>query len=203
MSKPYSDAKKIEVVTSYIALGKAPMVEAVTGVPRDLIRQWKMQPWWKELELEIRSEETAELDTKLAKIVDRTLDCIIDRVDNGDFILDSRSGTIKRVPVKLKDVHRVSTDLIDKRILLKKQEYVAQDKTTIDDVIKKLATQFAEFALRKTKESRKEIIIEGEVIHEDQINAIHEKRETRLQEGSSLESTTGTNAETSGAEQSP
>ena len=153
MSKPYSDAKKIEVVTTYIALGKAPMVEAVTGVPRDLIRQWKMQPWWKELELEIRSEETAELDTKLAKIVDRTLDCIIDRVDNGDFILDSRSGTIKRVPVKLKDVHRVSTDLIDKRILLRKQEYVAQDKTTIDDVIKKLATQFAEFALRKTKEN--------------------------------------------------
>lgn len=161
----YTDAKKVEVVTTYLVLGKAPMVEAVTKVPATTIRAWKMQPWWKELEQEIRADESAELDGKLSKIIDRSLDCVIDRIENGDFILDSRTGSVKRVPVKMKDVHKVSADLIDKRDLIRKKEYVKQDKTTIDEVIKKLAYHFAEFALRSNKTHREEIVIEGEVLN--------------------------------------
>ncbi len=200
--KGWSEAKKIEVVTTYLALGKAPMVEAVTGVPRQTIRIWKMQPWWKELESEIRHEETQELDSKLSRIVERSLDVVVDRIENGDFILDSRSGEVRRVPVKLKDVHKVSTDLIDKRMLLRKDTFVKQDKVSVEDVIKKLADQFSDFVkFQKTK------LIEGEVLNADSndasaehLNAIHDEREEGLQEGTGVGASPSQEGEGSGSE---
>ena len=160
INKPYSEVKKIEVVTTYLALGKAPMVEAVTGVPRQTIRVWKMQPWWKELVDEIQSDETQELSSKLTKIIDRSLDVVVDRIEHGDFLLDSRTGQVRRVPVKLRDVHRVSTDLIDKRQLLKKKQNIESDKSTVEDIMKKLADQFSEFVQLQVKKD-KEKVIEG------------------------------------------
>lgn len=161
MSQPYTDAKKLEVVTTYLALGKVPMVEAVTGVNRHTIRQWKMQPWWVEMVDQIQTDSDQELDAKLAKIIDRSLDAVNDRIENGDFIFDPKSGSIKRSPVKLRDVHRVSVDLIDKRDLIRKrpQEKIEQSATV--DILRKLATQFAEWAKIHVKEPR---VIEGETI---------------------------------------
>lgn len=144
--KPYPEAKKIEVVTTYLALGKAPLVEAVTGVPRQTIRQWKMMPWWKDMVAEIQNEDDAELDSKLSKIINRTLDTVVDRIDHGDFILDSRSGQVKRVPVKMKDAHKVTTDLLDKRSLIRGKPTSITERVTVDDVMKRLADEFKKWA---------------------------------------------------------
>src|SRR5690348_595323 len=142
MATPYPDNKKLEVVTTYLALGKVPMVEAVTGVPRATIRQWKLQPWWLEMVNQIQTESDQELDAKLSKIVERSLDAINERIENGEFILDSKTGTVKRVPVKLKDVHKVAVDLLDKRDLIRgKPEKQKQAEVQVD-VLKKLANQF-------------------------------------------------------------
>ena len=157
----YSDAKKVEVVTTYLVLGKAPLVEAATGVPRGTIRTWKMQPWWKELEAEIRSDEDQELDAKLSKIVDRTLDTVVDRIENGDYILDSRTGSVKRVPVKMKDAHKVSVDLIDKRNLLRGKPTSRVEKVSTEDVMLKLAETFKEWAKLVKREEK---TIDGEII---------------------------------------
>lgn len=151
MSKPvgtksYTDAKKIECVTAYLALGKAPLVEVVTGVPRQTIRAWKLTQWWKDIESEIRSDDDAELDSRLSKIINRTLDTVVDRIDNGDFVLDSRSGTVKRVPVKMREAHKVGVELMDKRNLIRGKPTQIIQKVTIDDVMAKLATEFAEWS---------------------------------------------------------
>ena len=157
--KNWSDKKKIEVVTSYLALGKAPMVEAVTGVKAQTIRIWKMQPWWKDLVREIQMSEDQELDGKLTKIIDKSLDVINDRLEKGEFILDSRSGTIKRVPVKLRDTHRVTSDLLDKRNVLRGKPTSITERVSTEDVLKKLAQQFQEFTkFQKTR------LIEGETV---------------------------------------
>ena len=168
----YPEKKKIEVVTTYLVLGKAPLVEAVTGVPRQTIRVWKMQPWWKELVDEIQTEENTELDSKLSRVVDRSLDVVMDRLENGDFILDSRSGEVKRVPVKMRDAHRVSAESIDKRQLIRRKQEITADKATVEDVMKKLAMQFQEFVQLQVKKEKEKVI-----------NAVHDEREAGLQEG--------------------
>lgn len=200
-SKNYTDAKKIEVVTSYLALGKAPLVEAVTGVPRQTIRQWKMQPWWKDLESEIRQDEDTELDSKLSKIIDRTLDTVVDRLEHGDFLLDSRTGTIKRVPVKMRDAHRVATDIIDKRNLIRGKPTSITHKVTVEDAMLKLANEFKEWASLIRKPVT--LDVQDVEIVEATDSAVHEEREARLQDGiQEISGTFGSDKEAGGAEQS-
>ena len=185
----WTDKKKIEVVTSYLALGKAPMVEAVTGVPSQTIRIWKMQPWWKDLVKEIQTSEDQELDGKLSRVIDKSIDVINDRLEKGDFILDSRSGSIKRVPVKFKDTHRVASDLLDKRNVLRGKPTSITERVSTDDVLKRLALQFQEFT--KFQSTR---LIE---------HAIHDEREEGLQEGEpEVQLSSPDEEETGGAEQS-
>ena len=174
MSKPYTDNKKLEVVTTYLALGKIPMVEAVTGVPRTTIKQWKMAPWWAEMVETIQTESDQELDSKLSNIIERSLDAVNERIEGGEFILDSKTGTVKRVPVKLKDVHRVAVDLLDKRDLIRGKPQAQKEQAQSIDILQKLAGQFAAWVQINLKEPR---VIEGEAV------AIHEKREERLCDG--------------------
>lgn len=141
----WSDEKKIEVVTAYLALGKAPMVEAVTGVPAGTIRKWRMEDWWKEIEGLLRDENGLELNSKLAKIVNKSLDLVLDRIENGELRL-TEDGKAKRVPVALRDAARVANDTIDRQALIAKVLSPAKsEQVSLDSQIKKLAEEFAKF----------------------------------------------------------
>ena len=140
--------KRIEVVTKYLALGNMRLVSELTGVSYQLCRDWKTMPWWKELENEIRASRTLALDNKLAKIVDKSLDTIADRLDNGDVVFDQKSGTVVRKEVSLKDATKVATDLMTRQAVLQKQEkeeVVQQSTSTIQDQLRMLAMEFAKF----------------------------------------------------------
>lgn len=139
--------KKIEVVTQYMVLGNATLVSALTGVGPVIIRQWKMQPWWKELEKEIRATQNIEMDTKLSKIIDKSLEATLDRVENGDFIYDQKTGEIRRKPASLRDIHRVGMDTLEKRDLLRGNTEERKENTQIAvaEQLKLLATEFAKW----------------------------------------------------------
>ena len=185
MSNLWGDKKKVEAVTTWLALGKLPLVSAVTEVPVTTLRQWKLQPWWKELVSQIQEESTQELDTKLTGIIDKSLDEVNERVKNGEFILDSKTGTVKRIPVKLKDVHKVASDLLDKRDLVRGRPAQRQVEQVQVDILKKLAYQFAEWAQNNMRSVR---VIDVEVVdakssEDGGINALHGERTQGLQEG--------------------
>lgn len=148
----WSDAKRIEVVTTWLALGKIPLVSSCTGVPEGTIRQWRTQPWWKELEISIQTETDQELDAKLAKRIDKALDVIWDRLEHGDFLYDPKSGEFVRKPVNMKDVNKVMIDMVDKRLLLRKQPKEQQSQEAVGDILKNLAKEFEQMAKKKLKE---------------------------------------------------
>lgn len=154
----WGEKKKIEVVTTYLAMGNAPMTEGVTGVPRGTIRQWKLQPWWKEMVEDIRNEEDAGLDVKLSKVIDKSLDAVLDRVENGDFIFDSKTGKFARKPVHMRDALNAVTQTYDKRNLLRGKPTSRVEKHNVQDNLANLAAEFAKFANAKT--------IQGEVIED-------------------------------------
>lgn len=171
--------KKIEVVSQWLVLGNMRMVAAITGVSYDLIREWKGQPWWKELEGEIRATQNIEMDTKLSKIVDKSLDAVLDRVENGDFIYDQKSGEIRRKPAALRDIHRVSVDTLSKRELLRGNATERKETTqvSVEEQLKMLAMEFA-----KWTDKNKHPVIELEEVED----AIYAERETGLQTGTGL-----------------
>ena len=148
----WSEGKRIEVVTTWLALGKIPLVSHATSVPEGTIRQWRTQPWWRELELSIQTESDQELDTKLAKRIDKALDVIWDRLENGDFLYDPKTGEFIRKPVGMKDVNKVMVDMMDKRLLIRKQPKDLQSQEAVADILKNLAKEFATMVKSKVKE---------------------------------------------------
>jgi hypothetical protein len=145
----WSEGKRLEVVTTWLVLGKIPLVSATTGVPEGTIRQWRTQPWWKDLEISVQTESDQELDTKLAKRIDKALDLVMDRLDNGDYLYDPKTSTIVRKPVSMKDTWKVSTEMIDKRLLIRKQPKELQNQAAIGDILKNLAKEFADMAKKR------------------------------------------------------
>lgn len=190
--------KKIEVVAQWLVLGNMRMVSAITGVGYDLVREWKTQAWWKELEAEIRQSQNIEMDTKLSKIVDRSLDAVLDRVENGDFIYDQKAGEVRRKPANLKDVHRVAVDSISKRELLRGNATERREVTQVSmqEQLKMLAAEFSKWQ-GKPKET-----IDVEAV--EVIDAVYDEREEGLQEGvREVRLSPGSGEEASGTERGP
>ena len=143
--KSWPMEKKIAAVTQYLVLGNMNLVAASTGIDAHLLRHWKMQPWWADTEREIRSTENIEIDNKLSKIVDRSLDVIQDRLENGDFIYNQKTGQIVRKQVNMRDAVIASKEMLTKRELLRGNATERKETTTISmaDQLKALAHEFA------------------------------------------------------------
>ena len=152
-NQTWSDAKRIEACTAYLALGNAGLVEVATGVPSGTVRQWKTQPWWKELVDQIQTESDQQVDTKLGSLVEKALVAVNDRLENGDFMWDSRNSEFVRKPVSLKDSWKVSAEMLDKRWLIRDRPDTKVDTEAVSDILTKLAHDFAGMARKKVKEN--------------------------------------------------
>lgn len=201
--KTWPMAKRVEAVTQYLVLGNMALVSAVIGVDHQLLRRWKMAPWWSEMEAQIRATENIQVDGKLTKIVDKTLDAVLDRVENGDFIYDGKTGKIRRKPANLQTVAKVATEMLTKRELLRGNATERKETTqvSIADQLKSLALEFSKWSKPKQDAIDVETI---EIIEKDEDDAIHDQRETGLQKrGSEVYQQAGSSQEADGAECSP
>lgn len=144
--KHYSDSQKLEAVTTWLALGNLRLTAAVLKIGEPTIRLWRSKDWWKELETELRLQEDLQLSNRLQKIITKSFDQVEDRLSNGDYIYDQKSGQLVRKPVSMKDAHKVAVDLVDKREFLINKMPQTITKDAIDDKLLKLAEKFAQIA---------------------------------------------------------
>ena len=210
-NKNWPKEKKLQAVVQWLALGNLKLVSTMTGVSHGVLKQWRIQPWWKEYEAEIRNTENLELDNKLTKIVQRSLDAVADRLENGESVLNLKTGEVVRKPVSMKDAAKVTTDMLTKRELLRGNATARTETATvsINEQMKMLAQEFAKMATRKPGdvidvESRP--ILPGEVDEylEDEDDALSDEWEEGLQEGGGeVHLEAGGSEEADGAERSP
>jgi hypothetical protein len=175
MHKPgykHSVEKRIEVISTWLALGNLRQTAAICGVSYQLCLSWKTQPWWQEMINEIQAARKFKVENKLNKIVDKALAVIDDRLDNGDFVYNQKTGEVSRKPVSLKEARGAANDLMQRQVALSKLEIETQQaarQDSVKDQIAMLAQEFAKFNTKRTVE----------VIP----NALHEERKTGLQDG--------------------
>ena len=146
----WSEKKQLEVVTTYLALGNLAETSRVCNVPLRTLDTWKKAPWWAELVTSIQSGEGQRADNKMSKTIDKALDLIMDRLEQGDYQYDQKTGRLVKVPLKARDLERVASGLFDKRQLIRKQptNIKATDLGQADRLLQ-LAEQFATFANQK------------------------------------------------------
>jgi transposase-like protein len=168
--------KKVEVVTTFLSTGNLRLTSKLVEVPYETIQQWRKQDWWVELQDQVKRDKEIHVDAQVTKIVDKSLELVQDRLENGDFIMNNKTGQIERRPVSLRDVSKTANDLMTRQAIIKKMEKEEKVNTvSMQDTLKMLATEFSKWAKKKTTDDA------VDVEFKELDSAIHEKREEGLQ----------------------
>lgn len=172
----WKEAKRIEAVTVWLSTGSATETSKILGIPLKTVEGWKSQDWWKDLVAKIRAEEDQQLDAKTSKIIDKALEQLVDRLENGEHVYDQKTGKIKRMPAKLRDVNTTFNNLLDKRQLLRNKptKIVEQQSTALQ--LQNLADSFAKFVNKKIEELPDQHYVEGETVIQNE-DGVYELKE--------------------------
>jgi hypothetical protein len=143
----------MEAVNSYLLLGNLALTGRLLNIPEITLRVWKATTWWKDQVAEVKASEKIELSARIKKLVDASITVIEDRMQNGDYQFDQKTGQTVRKPVSMKDAHKVAVDMQDRREILEKSEVVVQTEEHVEDKLLKLAEKFADMATKKIEQN--------------------------------------------------
>ena len=142
----FSDQQKIEAVQMYLLVGSMPPVAAALRINIETLNKWRYTDWWKELTDQIKAEGRVKLNGKLQRIVSKSLEILEDRLENGDFQYDPKTGQMIRRPVSARDVARIGSDFIDKSLRIESQAQEAAGQQAVEDRLRTIAEAFASFS---------------------------------------------------------
>lgn len=145
----WTEKTKNEVIHTYLVTGNLALTARIMDVPEETIRYWRKQDWWDDSVREIRHSGKVELSSKMKKIVEASIAVIEDRIVNGDFVFDQKTGAVVRKPVNLKDVHKVAIDMVDRQGALEQEAdggVSSNESKNIASSLEKLAEAFKTFA---------------------------------------------------------
>lgn len=148
-NKQWSDNQKMEAIQSYLLLGNLALTSRILGIPEITLRVWKRTEWWADMVTEIKSQDRIQLSSRMKKIVDASLTVVEDRLLNGDYQFDQKTGQNIRKPVNMKDAHKVAVDLQDRQDLLEKTEKPEITEDKIELRLLQLANTFADMATKR------------------------------------------------------
>jgi hypothetical protein len=135
----WSERQKLEAVTTYLMVGKWPVVSDATGIPIDTLKKWKQADWWEDLEREIRRSSNIEVGGKLKVIINKAASVVEDRLENGDLVYNPSTNSFTRKPIGAKIASEIMVKSIDRNILLEKlQEAPVLKEEAILDRLKNI-----------------------------------------------------------------
>lgn len=200
----WSDKQKLEAVSSYLTLGNLALTSRILGIPEVTLRVWKASEWWKNVVDDLKTQEKIELSNRMKKLVEASQAIVAQRLEHGDPVM-SPKGDIVFKPVSMKDAHKVAVDMIDrKKIIDATTAEGAPTEERNDNTLEKLAERFAQMATQSIEKQfnkkRTVDVTDVEEIH----SAVHEERETRLQDRvREISFSAGTDQEPDGTNDSP
>ena len=142
----YTAEQKISAVTYYAITGSIYKSSQYTAIPEGTISKWKNEsPWWPEALAQVRKRKQDELDSVLTGIIDDATKEVVDRIANGDEVVD-KNGEIHRKKISGRDLATILAILFDKRALLRGDPTSRTEKVTSEALLEKLKSEMEEFA---------------------------------------------------------
>lgn len=157
----WSDQDRLKAVSTYLATGNLLKTARLLNIPLDTVREWKYRTtWWKELENMLKDEQNDALAATATDIVEASMKALQDRLKNGDYVYNVRTGEVSRVQVKARDLANIANTMVEKKLVLHKQpsRIVAKEQDVLEDKLNKLASAFKKFG------KKGEVEVEGEVV---------------------------------------
>jgi hypothetical protein len=149
----WSDKQKIEAATSWLVFGNMSMISRLTGIPRITLCKWQETEWWHTLIEELKVQEKIELSAKMKNLVQAAHTVVANRLENGDAVLNQKTGEIVYKPVSMKDAHRVAVDMLNQKQVLDKAHSGPEIAHAEGDKLQQLAEKFAEFATKSIEKN--------------------------------------------------
>jgi hypothetical protein len=137
--------KRQQAASLYNELGNMRLVSEKTGVPYDTLCNWKAEPWWVRLIDELRATKAAQRGKKVDGLIEESLEIVADRLKKGDIYV-TKEGKIKRVPVKLRDVATLTSEMMRQQNILDEQaSRLSSVEATTQELLLDLAKEFKKF----------------------------------------------------------
>ena len=115
----YTAEEKLSAVLAYVMTGSVRGVVRLTGFKQQVVSDWKNNSsWWPDAYRAIKKEKQEEVDGALTAIVHAASSGIMDRIVNGDEIID-KNGDVVRRRMSGKELAWVMGITYDKRALLR------------------------------------------------------------------------------------
>jgi hypothetical protein len=142
----YSWQEKANAATLYMVNGNMRLVSELTEIPYPTLVDWRKAEWWGTLIEELKSAKKAKMGAKMEQAVTTSLELIQDRLENGDFILNNKTGEIQRKPVALRDVAQVANSLLTRQLQIEEiSNKLNHSENTMQDTLNMLAKEFQKF----------------------------------------------------------
>jgi hypothetical protein len=162
----WPEDKRIEAATVFAVTRNFTQVAQLTGIPERIVKKMSVEPWWSECISKVQKLKNDELDSKLTLALEKALDIVIDRMDNGEIYVDRKTKDEYRVPVNLKNVSVTTDILFDKRQLLRGEATSrSEGGPSQEQKLLALKDQFEKLAQSKGINTNSEII-EGVILDE-------------------------------------
>ncbi len=165
--KRYPEEARYAAVAVWIKSGSLTVSAQETGVDINTIKYWRKQKFWHEIAEEILNEDALKKNARLYKIVDKAMDVVEDRLTNGNFQYDQRTGQIVRVPVQARDASSIMDNAFSRAHIIKKDQEakVQVNQDDIKDRLSELANSFAAFVDKAhANKNKNQTILEGEIV---------------------------------------
>jgi hypothetical protein len=194
-TREYTDKQKLEAVTTYLMLGSIELTAATLRIAPRTLWLWKKTEWWNELVNEVKKEDRLIISAKLRKVLDKSWHLVEDRLENGDWFFNQKTGELQRKPVGIRDASQVAfqaAQLFDK---MDREDHFVVATEQIEDKLNKLAQAFTDLANGKKLKTEDAIDVVFKELEDSEGEelALHEEREEGLQVGvSTLPQSAGT-----------
>lgn len=174
--RSYSWEKRMSVVSRFMLLGNLRVVAEQENIAYDTLCEWKRSEWWPEMVDNIRRQKKQKSADSLTNIIENSLDTVKDRLENGDYVFNNKTGEVVRKPVTARDAATIANNLIQRQLQI--EEFVDKNShqtESVQEVLANVAKEFKKISNKLSKQSAETI----EFIEVN--NALHEEREARLQ----------------------
>lgn len=147
--KFYPQFVKVDAATLYAVYGDTAQTAELAQVPESVIRGWKQEPWWIEIQKQVYQEQNEKLAARISSVLDSTITHLEDRLERGDEKLNPKTGEITTVKVEASVLAKMFETMSHQRRITRGEPTSISAKIGVTDRLRTLESAFLRFAQAK------------------------------------------------------